>query len=71
MLKMKDILDEKDKRLRLVSKDVEFPLSKKDKETIEKMIELIKKGNFIEIDLVEEKNIPLKNDEYEFQILDY
>ena len=31
MLKMKDILDEKDKRLRLISKDVEFPLSKKDK----------------------------------------
>ena len=41
------------------------------KENIEKMIELMKKGNFIEIDLVEEKNIPLKDDEYGFQILDY
>ena len=41
------------------------------RENIEKMIELIKKGNFIEIDLVEEKNIPLKDDEYGFQILDY
>ena len=27
---MNDILDEKDKRLRLVSKDATFPLSKKD-----------------------------------------
>ena len=41
MLKMKDILDEKDKRLRQVSKDVEFPLSKKDKDTIEEMIEYL------------------------------
>ena len=35
MLKMKDILDEKDKRLRIVSKEVEFPLTKKDKELIQ------------------------------------
>ena len=35
MLKMKDILDESDKRLRVVSKDVEFPLTKKDRETID------------------------------------
>ena len=42
-----------------------------DKENIEKMIELIKKGNFIEIDLVEEKVIPLKDDEYGFKIIDY
>ena len=41
MLRTKDILDEKDKRLRLVSKEVEFPLSKKDKETIEEMIEYL------------------------------
>ncbi len=41
------------------------------RDNIEKMIELIKKGNFIEIEMVEEKNIPLKNDEYGFQILDY
>jgi peptide deformylase len=38
---MRDILDEKDKRLRQVSKEVEFPLSKKDKETIEEMIEYL------------------------------
>lgn len=41
MIRMKDILDEKDKRLRQVSKDVEFPLSQKDKETIEEMIEYL------------------------------
>ena len=41
MIRMKDILDEKDKRLRQVSKDVEFPLTKKDKETIEEMIEYL------------------------------
>lgn len=41
MIKMKDILDEKDKRLRQISKEVEFPLSKKDKETIEEMIEYL------------------------------
>ncbi len=41
MIKMRDILDEKDKRLRQVSKEVEFPLSKKDKETIEEMIEYL------------------------------
>lgn len=49
MLKMKDILDEKDKRLRLVSKDVEFPLSKKDKETIEKMIEFLRNSQIPEL----------------------
>ena len=41
------------------------------KENIEKMIELIKRGNFIEIDFTEEKNIPLRNDEYGFKIEDY
>ena len=41
MLKTKDILDEKDKRLRLISKDVEFPLTKKDKELINTMIEYL------------------------------
>ena len=30
MLKMKDILDEKDKRLRMLSKEVTFPLDKED-----------------------------------------
>jgi len=49
MLKMKDILDEKDKRLRLVSKDVEFPLSKKDKETIEEMIEFLRNSQIPEL----------------------
>ena len=41
MLKMKDILDEKDKRLRLVSKDVTFPLSKEDKRMINEMVEYL------------------------------
>ena len=41
MLKTKDILDEKDKRLRLISKDVVFPLSKKDKQIIDEMIEYL------------------------------
>ena len=40
-------------------------------DNIEKMIELIKKGNFIEIDLIEEKKIPLRDDEYGFKIEDY
>ncbi|CCY45344.1 peptide deformylase [Clostridium sp. CAG:1193] len=38
MIKMNDILDEKDKRLRLVSKDATFPLSKKDLKAIDDMI---------------------------------
>lgn len=38
MLKTKEILDEKDKRLRQVSNEVVFPLSKEDQEAIEKMI---------------------------------
>ena len=41
MLKTKDILDEKDKRLRIVSKEVSFPLTKKDKEIIDKMIKYL------------------------------
>ncbi len=41
MLKTKDILDEKDKRLRLISKEVEFPLSKKDKDLIETMLKYL------------------------------
>lgn len=49
MIKMKDILDEKDKRLRQVSKDVEFPLSKQDKETIEKMIEFLRNSQIDEL----------------------
>ena len=49
MIKMKDILDERDKRLRQVSKDVEFPLSKKDKETIEEMIEYLQNSQIEEM----------------------
>ena len=30
-----------------------------EEENIDKMIELIKQGNFIEVDVIEEKNIPL------------
>ena len=41
MLKMKDILDEKDKRLRQVSKEVTFPLTDKDIEAIELMREYL------------------------------
>lgn len=41
MLKNKDILDEKDKKLRKISKEVTFPLDKKDKETINLMIEYL------------------------------
>lgn len=46
---MKDILDEKDKRLRQVSKEVIFPLSKEDKETIEKMIEFLRNSQIEEM----------------------
>ena len=49
MLRMKDIIDEKDKRLRTVSKDVEFPLSKKDKETIDLMIEFLRNSQIPEL----------------------
>ena len=41
MLKNKDILDEKDKRLRLVSKDVVFPLQSEDLKNIDLMIEYL------------------------------
>ena len=41
MLRMKDILDEKDKRLRLISTEVTFPLSKEDEKNIELMEEYL------------------------------
>lgn len=41
MLKTKDILDEKDKRLRKISKEVTFPMDKKDLENIELMEEYL------------------------------
>lgn len=49
MLKTKDILDEKDKRLRQVSKEVEFPLSKEDKDLINTMLEYLKNSQIEEI----------------------
>ena len=41
MLKTKDIIDEKDKRLREVSKEVVLPLSDEDKKHIDEMIEYL------------------------------
>ena len=41
MLKTKDILDEKNKILRTKSKEVTFPMDKKDLDTIDKMIEYL------------------------------
>ena len=38
MLLMKDVLDEKDKRLRMISKDAKLPLSQEYKNTIDKII---------------------------------
>ncbi len=49
MLKTKEILDEKDKRLHTVSKDVEFPLTKKDKELIDTMIEYLHNSQIEEL----------------------
>jgi peptide deformylase len=49
VLKTKDILDEKDKRLRQVSKEVEFPLSKEDKNLINTMLEYLKNSQIEEI----------------------
>ena len=41
MLRNKDILKKKDKRLRTVSKDVTFPLNKEDLKTIDLMVEYL------------------------------
>jgi len=41
VLKTKEILDEKDRRLRTISKEVEFPLSKEDRDLINTMIEYL------------------------------
>jgi len=49
MLKMKDILDERDKRLRLVSDEVSFPLDEKDKNTINEMINYLRDSQIEEI----------------------
>ena len=50
MLKNKDILDEKDKRLRKVSKEVTFPLTDKDKEAINLMIEYLTNSQIKELE---------------------
>lgn len=42
MFKKLDILDEKNKILRQISKEVTFPLSKEDKDTIEQMVKHLK-----------------------------
>ena len=55
MLKMKDILDEKDKRLRLVSDEVTFPLTDKDKKAIKDMIEYLHDSQIEE--LAEERDL--------------
>lgn len=49
MLKTKDILDEKDKRLRLISKEVTFPMEKEDIDNIYKMIEYLTNSQIPEI----------------------
>ena len=46
---MKDILDEKDKRLRQVSKEGTFPLSSDDKQTIDEMIEFLTNSQIEEL----------------------
>ncbi len=51
MLKTKDILDEVDKRLRTISKEVSFPLTKEDKKLIEDMIEYLTNSQIEELSL--------------------
>ena len=49
MLRTKDIIDEKDKRLRVKSKEVIFPLTKEDKELIETMKEYLQNSQIDEL----------------------
>ncbi len=49
MLRTKEILDEKDKRLRTISKEVTFPLTKQDEELIDKMIEYLQNSQIDEL----------------------
>ena len=49
MLKTKDILDEKNKLLRAVSEEVKFPLSDKDKKTIDLMVEYLTNSQIDEL----------------------
>lgn len=46
---MKDILDEKDKRLRNISKDVVFPLTKEDQQNIKDMLEYLTNSQIEEL----------------------
>jgi len=49
MLRMKDILDEKEKILHEKSNDVKFPLTKEDKDTIKDIIELLTNSQIPEL----------------------
>ena len=49
MLRTKDILDEKDKRLHMVSEEVNFPLSKEDIKNIDLMEEYLVNSQIEEI----------------------
>lgn len=49
MLKTKDILDEKNKLLRQVSKEVTFPLTKEDKKNINEMLEYLTNSQIEEL----------------------
>ena len=49
MLRTKDIIDEKDKRLRVKSKEVIFPLTKEDKKLIETMKEYLQNSQIDEL----------------------
>lgn len=49
MLELKNILDEKDKRLKSISKDVVFPLTKEDKKAIKDAIEYLTNSQIEEI----------------------
>ncbi len=49
MLKTKDIIDEKNKLLRAVSKEVKFPLTDKDKQTINDIIEYLTNSQIPEL----------------------
>ena len=46
---MKDILDEKDNRLREKSKEVKFPLTEEDKKTVDDMIEFLTNSQIDEL----------------------
>ena len=50
MLKTKDILDEKNKKLRKISKEVTFPLDEEDKKTIKDIIEYLTNSQIEELD---------------------